>query len=489
MVQIKRHDGSVPGGGEISPQEFEKMLHDTAQADVVRPGEMVTGRVVSVGKENVFVDIGCKSEGIIDIKDFLDDGDLTVKVGDKIEATVISTRGGELILSRSLKKGQQNSSVLLDAYENRIPVEGTVTELRKGGFGVQLGGVAAFCPVSQIDNRFVDKPEIFVGQTFTFRIIEHSEDGRNIVVSRRSLLEEEAKARARETRELVVPGALFQGTVRKLMPFGAFVDVGGMDGLVHVSEISWDRVEDPATVLHEGQTVQVKVMKFDKETNKLSLSIREAGTDPWDALEERFPVNTVTGGTVTRVEAYGAFVRIAQGVEGLVHISDMSWVGRLRHAAEAVNVGDSVQVAVLAIDRTKKRISLGIKQINSDPFESAKDRYTPGSVVHGTVQKIGSGGVFVELQEGIVAFLPGSLAGTQRGEPLASVFKIGAQVKLVVKELDAERRRITLESGDFEAKEERNEFETYVKSSGVKQFTMGTFGELLMKSQEKKKKK
>ena len=262
-----------------------------------------------------------------------------------------------------------------------------------------------------------------------------------------------------------------------------------MDGLVHVSEISWDRVEDPATVLHEGQTVQVKVMKFDKETNKLSLSIREAGTDPWDALEERFPVNTVTGGTVTRVEAYGAFVRIAQGVEGLVHISDMSWVGRLRHAAEAVNVGDSVQVAVLAIDRTKKRISLGIKQINSDPFESAKDRYTPGSVVHGTVQKIGSGGVFVELQEGIVAFLPGSLAGTQRGEPLASVFKIGAQVKLVVKELDAERRRITLESGDFEAKEERNEFETYVKSSGVKQFTMGTFGELLMKSQEKKKKK
>lgn len=487
MVQIKRHDGSV-SGGEISPQEFEKMLRETAEADVVRPGEMVTGRVVSIGKESVFVDIGCKSEGILDIKDFLDEGDLKIKVGDQIEATVISLRGG-ISLSRSLKKNQQNSGVLLDAYENRIPVEGVVTELRKGGFGVQLGGVAAFCPVSQIDNHFVDKPEIHVGQTYTFRIIEHSEDGHNVVVSRRALLEEESKARARETRELLNIGALMQGTVRKLMPFGAFVDVGGMDGLVHVSEISWDRVEDPATVLQEGQTVQVKVLKFDKETNKLSLSIREAGSDPWDSLEERFPLHSMTAGTVTRVEAYGAFVRIAQGIEGLVHISDMSWVGRLRHASEAVSVGDSVQVSILGIDRAKKRISLGIKQINSDPFEAAKDRYVPGAAVTGTVQRIGAGGVFIELQEGIVAFLPGSLAGTTRGEPLGSIYKVGAQVKLVVREVEAERRRITLEAGKFEMQEERNDFDQYVKSTGVKAFTMGTFGELLMKSKEKGKKK
>ncbi len=486
MVQIKRHDGS-PSGGEISPQEFEKMLNATAEADFVRPGEMVTGKVVSVGKEAVFVDIGCKSEGIIDIKDFLDEGELNVKVGDRIEATVISTRGG-IQLSRSLKKNQQTSGVLLDAYENRIPVEGSVLEVRKGGFGVQLGGVAAFCPVSQIDNKYVDKPEEYVGETFTFRITEHSEDGRNIVVSRRVLLEEEAKVRARETRVLLNPGALLNGTVRKLMPFGAFVDVGGMDGLVHVSEISWDRVEDPSTVLTEGQTVMVKVLKFDTETNKLSLSIREAGADPWESLEERFPVGTVASGTVTRVETYGAFVRIAQGVEGLVHISDMSWVGRLRHAAEAVNVGDSVQVAVLAIDRTKKRISLGIKQMNTDPFEATKDRYAPGVSVLGTVQRIGAGGVFIELQEGLVAFLPGSLAGTQRGEPLGSVYKIGAQVKLLIREVDAERRRITLEARDFEAHEERSEFEQYAKSSGVKPFSMGTFGELLMKSQKGKKK-
>lgn len=489
MVVIRRQDDEGQGSGP-SPQEFEKMLQGRTNPEFVRPGEMVSGKVVSVGRDSVFVDIGCKSEGMIDAHDFLDaEGNVDVKVGDMVEATVISTRGG-IQLSRSLKKNQQNLGVLEDAFENRIPVEGTVMEVRKGGFGVQLGsGTMAFCPISQIDNRYVEKPEVHIGQTYTFRITEFSAEERNVVISRRVLLDEEAKAKARETRDRIGVGSIVDGTVRKLMPFGAFVDIGGVDGLVHVSEISWDRVEDPSKVLEEGQKVKVKIIKYDKTSEKLSLSIREAGEDPWDSVQERFPIGTVMSGTVVRLESFGAFVRIASGIEGLVHISDISWVGRLRHPSEVVNVGDSVQVAVMGIDLEKKRISLGMKQVNTDPFETALTRYKPGDQATGRVQRIGAGGVFIELEEGVVAFLPGSLAGTAKGEPLSASFKVGNMVSLQVREVEAERRRITLEASTAAANEEKAEFDSYMKSSGVKAFSMGTFGELLAKSQDKKSKK
>jgi len=226
------------------------------------------------------------------------------------------------------------------------------------------------------------------------------------------------------------------------------------------------------------------VLGFDTATDKLSLSIREAGADPWDDIEQRFPTGAPVAGTVTRVEPYGAFVRIATGIEGLVHISDMSWGGRHRHAGELCQVGDQVEVTVLGIERERKRISLGMKQVHADPFEGALGKYRVGTMATGTVQRIGASGVFVELEEGVVAFLPGSLAGTQRGETLSSHYKVGSSVQLTVREIDGERRRITLEAVSSESQEERTEFESYMKNQGIQK--MGSFGELLQKALKKK---
>lgn len=485
MVKVVK-PGLDAQDGEISPHEFEQMLEKSLEPETVYPGEMVSGTVVTVGRDWVFVDIGCKSEGMIAGDEFLDEaGEPTVEVGDTVEATVLTLRGG-IRLSRSLTKSQQSSDMLQDAYENHIPVEGRVAEVRKGGFGVEVGGGnMAFCPISQIDEKYVEKPEEYLEQTFSFRIIEFSPEQRNIVVSRRVLLEEEGKAKARETRARLKPGISIDGVVKRIMPYGAFVDIGGMDGLVHVSEISWDRVEDPAEHLAEGQQVTVKVLSYEPAKDKLALSIREAGADPWETVPERFPAGTAVSGTVTRVEPYGAFVRIATGIEGLVHVSDMSWVGRVRHAGEVVSVGDGVQVVVMNIDRERKRIALGMKQVTGDPFASVVEKFKIGNTVTGVVQRVGAGGVFVELEEGIVAFLPGSLAGVSRGEPLGSTYKPGKTATLLVKEIDVERRRLTLEAGDTVTQEERRDYEQYMADQGVSK--MGSFGELLQKALGDKK--
>jgi small subunit ribosomal protein S1 len=493
MVKVIRPEDDQKTG-EISPQEFEQMLEGSLEPETVQPGEIVSGEVVSISKEWVFVDIGCKAEGMVGLDEFYEDGqeEPSVKLGDRVEATVLTLRGG-IRLSRSLRKSSQSDEVIQDAYENRIPVQGRVEEARKGGFGIAIGsGHKAFCPISQIDSRFVENPEIYVGQDYDFRIIEYGDSGRNIVVSRRVLLEEEAKAMARQTRDKIKPGVLLTGIVKKVMPYGAFVDIGGIDGLVHVSEISWDRIEDPTAHLAEGQKLSVKVLSFDPQNDKLALSIREAGADPWEEVPGRFPVGTSVSGSVMRVEPYGAFVRIAAGIEGLVHVSDMTWAGRIRHASEVVSVGDSVQVVVLSLDLERKRIGLGMKQIHTDPFESAMEKYKVGQAITGTVQRIGAGGVFIELEEGVVGFLPGSLAGTSRGEPLSAVYKVGKAVPLTIKEIEAERRRITLENTSGQGADERGEFESYMKKQKVEKAEsggLGTFGALLQKALKDNEKK
>jgi len=486
MVKVIRPEDEM-GQGEVSPSEFEKMLKDSLELESVQPGEMVSGIVVAVGEEMVFLDIGCKSEGMLPIDECRgESGEVEVKVGDRVEATVLTLKGG-IRLSRSLKKNQQSTEVLEDAYENRIPVEGRVKEVRKGGFAVDLGGgVTAFCPISQIDLRYVEGGSQFIDQVFNFRITEFDSEGKNVVVSRRMLLEEEHQAQARETRERLKAGAVLDGTVKKVMPYGAFVDVGGVDGLVHVSEMSWERVENPEQVLAQGQVVRVKVLSIDSQTGKIALSIREAGADPWDAIEERFPVGSTTTGTVTRIEPYGAFVKLAPGIEGLVHVSEMTWLGRVKHAGDVVKVGEAVQVALLGIDRERKRIALGIKQTQADPYESVAEKYHPGSPVTGTVQRIGSGGVFVELDGGVIAFLPASLAGVARGEPLGASYKPGKTVTLKVREVDSQHRRVTLEAGEVESAEERSEFEAFMKNQGVAK--LGSFGELLQKALKDKNK-
>jgi small subunit ribosomal protein S1 len=465
-----------------SPGEFEALLNESQEAGLVLPGEIVTGRVVSVGREWVFVDLGGKSEGVIAVTELTDE-EGKVKAGDDVEATVLTTRGG-VRLSVKLSKGSQNDSVLRDAFENQIPIEGRVLEVNKGGFVVDIGSTRAFCPVSQIDSSFVEKPEQYLNQAFTFRIIDYKPEAGNVVVSRRVILEAERKAMAAQMKAGIKVGQLLSGVVKKLMPFGAFVDIGGMDGLVHVSQICWDRVDDPAKVLQEGQRVQVKVLQFDTNTDKLSLSIKEAGVDPWSQVGDRWPVGSAVEGEVMRLERFGAFVKLEPGLEGLVHISEMSWVGRVRHPSDLLTVGQRIRVIILGVDPNQKRISLGMKQLSDDPWSDVDTRYAVDSMVLGKVDHIASGGVFINLEEGITGFLPGSLAGLAPGEPLGSGFKIGKDVKLKVKEVDAERRRITLMADDSADREERDAVQQHfakqnAQSTKKPDNDKGSFGKLL----------
>ena len=473
-----------------SPNEFEALLNESESAGFVLPGEIVTGTVVRVGREWVFVDLGGKSEGVIAVTEFKDEDDeITIKTGDEVEATVLTTRGG-VRLSVKLQKSDQNMDVLQDAFESEIPVEGRVTETNRGGFRVDIGGQQAFCPISQIDLNFVEKPEDYVDQVLHFRIIEFNLDQRNVVVSRRVILEQERKAMAAQVREGLKVGQILSGVVKKLMPFGAFVDIGGLDGLVHISEIAWERLESPGDVLTEGQRVQVKVLKFEEDRDRLALSIKEATKDPWSTLEEKFPVGSVIDGQVTHLESFGAFVRVTPGVEGLVHISDMTWAGRVRHPSDLISEGDLIRVQVLKVDTAQRRLSLGMKQADGDPWAEVAERFPVGSMVEGTVERVGGGGVFVNLTMGVTAFLPGSLAGMSQGEPLGSTFRPGKTVVLKVKEIDIERRRLTLMAEDSAGIEEAQDTRRYIEKQG-RQTTqqddggLGSFGKLLEEALKK----
>ncbi|MFH1529670.1 MAG: 30S ribosomal protein S1 [Pseudomonadota bacterium] len=472
-----------------SPGEFEAMLKESEDAGFVLPGEIVTGTVVRVGREWVFVDLGGKSEGVIAVQEFAgeEEGEITVKVGDEVEATVLTTRGG-VRLSVKLQRSDQNMDVLRDAFESEIPVEGRVIETNRGGFRVDIGEQRAFCPVSQIDLNYVENPEQFVGQLYHFRIIEFNIEQGNIVVSRRIILEQERKVLAAQVREGLKPGQILTGVVKKLMPFGAFVDIGGLDGLVHISEIAWERIENPADYLTEGQRIQVKVLKFEEDRDRLALSIKEATRDPWSTVEENWPVGSFIDGLVTRLERFGAFVRVTPGVEGLVHISDMTWAGRVRHPSDLLSEGQTIRVQVLSVDMAQRRLSLGMKQVDGDPWSEVAERFPMGSMVQGTVERIGGGGVFITLDIGITAFLPGSLAGLSQGEPLGGTFRPGKQVTLKVKEIDVERRRITLAAGDAAGGEELRDTRQYLEQqvrAERQDDGLGTFGRLLEQALKK----
>jgi len=488
MVKVFREDSDEAKAP--SPGEFEAMLKESEDAGFVLPGEIVTGTVVRVGREWVFVDLGGKSEGVIAVQEFAgeEEGEFTVKPGDEVEATVLTTRGG-VRLSVKLQKSDQNLDVLRDAFESEIPVEGRVIETNRGGFRVDIGETRAFCPISQIDLDYVENADQFVGEVYHFRIIEFNPDERNVVVSRRVILEQERKAMAAQIREGLKPGQNLSGVVKKLMPFGAFVDVGGMDGLVHVSEIAWERIENPADVLSEGQRVQVKVLKYDEDRDRLALSIKEATKDPWSTVEETCPVGSIFDGLVTRLERFGVFVRIIPGVEGLVHISDMTWAGRVRHPSDLVSEGATIKVQVLKIDTAQRRISLGMKQAEGDPWAEVSERFPVGSMVEGTVERIGGGGVFVNLTLGVTAFLPGSLAGLSQGEPLGGTYRPGRQVTLKVKEIDIERRRVTLMADEGAGGEELRDTRRYLdqqsKQGGLQDDGPGSFGKLLEEALKK----
>jgi small subunit ribosomal protein S1 len=346
-------------------EDFAAMFAESEQnkprARRPKIGDMVTGKIITIGKEAVFVDLGGKAEGQLDKNQVSDrDGKLLVQVGDAIEARVVADAGGVLQLRTKVTRGPEARAELQQAHELGIPVEGTVTEVIKGGVSVDVAGVRGFCPASQLDNRFVEDLATYVGQKLTFRITRY--EPRNLVLSRRVLVEEEQQKLAGETRKKLVPGVVLRGKVVGFKPFGAFVDLGGIEGMLHVSELGFSRVDKPEDVLSLGQELDVAVLKIEpgEKGERISLSLKALANDPWRDATASLVEGTRVKGTITRLQPFGAFVEIAPGVEGLVHITELGAGRRINHPKEVVSVGQEVEASVLAVDHDKRRLSLSL---------------------------------------------------------------------------------------------------------------------------------
>jgi len=372
-------------------------------------GDLVRGAVIAIGKNSAFVAIGGKGEATIDLAEFRDPatGALTLTVGDQLEATVVDdgSESGAIVLRRTLGRGGHIPAELEQAMAHGIPIEGLVSGENKGGFDIQIGGVRAFCPGSQIDRRRPGErvpASEYIGQRFLFRVTKIEAGGRNVVVSRRDLLEEQAAAQAAETWKKIHVGAVVRGTVTSLRDFGAFVDLGGVEGLIHISELGYSRVGHPSEVLQVGQDVETRVLKIEQAgtgRRQVGLSLKALAADPWSTVAERFPAGATVPGVVRRVEAFGAFVEIAPGLEGLAHISKLSLDRRLSHARQAANVGQQVEVTVLGVDTEKRRISLSMieRARQSRDAEAAEELAEERAAMEKTQQRHSLGGTFADL--------------------------------------------------------------------------------------------
>lgn len=457
-----------------------------------RPGDVVEGTVVKITQEHVFVDLGAKSEGIADSAEFLDEeGRFTVAEGDRVELKVVSTTDG-ITLSRVLKvRGQEARHLLRDAYESALPVEGRVTGVNKGGFEIDISGQRAFCPISQIDLGFCDRPEAHVGARYTFKIVEFKEKGKNIIVSRRAVLEEERQRAAQETMAVLRPGLELEGTVTRLTDFGAFVDIGGVEGLVHISEIAHRRVDRPSDVLEVGQSVKVVVTQVDttsKNRARIGLSIKALLPTAWEKGLE-FREGEIVRGKVTRLADFGAFVEIAPGLEGLVHISEISYE-RIHHPRKVLEQGQEVEVRILAIDYERRRVSLSIKEAlavhDAGPADQGvstgavtRETLEAGAVLKGVVEKAVGRRLIVRLPEvgaGVKGFLSQEDAGLAERADLRKRFPQGTALTVEVLDID-EGGRIRLSLKTLEERREQELYHDY-KEKGRGSARVATFGDL-----------
>ncbi|HXG22142.1 MAG TPA: S1 RNA-binding domain-containing protein [Methylomirabilota bacterium] len=465
-------------------EDFASLFAHEESGPALSEGQVVKGRVVQISADSVFVDIQEKGEGIIARAELEDhQGNLEVGVDDEVEATVIST-DGEIRLSRKLLKGMRARAMLENAVANGLPVEGKVVGVIKGGYEVTVAGVRAFCPFSQIDVRRVESSDAYLNQVLEFRVTRYGDNGRNIVLSRRQLLEERAKKAAEETRQRIVPGAVLSGTVSSLTDFGAFVDLGGVQGLVHVSELSHSRAVKPADVLQVGQEVSVKVLKIDDKTGKIALSMKALEGDPWAAAPTQLRERQIVRGRIVRAMDFGVFVELLPGVDGLLHMSEVprSQQGRIKEAAEKQ---EEITVLILGIDPDKKRISLALAPEGSEPGGQLESSLSVGSVVTGTVDRVEPFGVFVRVGPGQVGLIPNAEMGTQRGADHRKEFAPGTEVKVVVLGIEDNGKRIRLSRAKALAREEQAETQAYLKGSQPKGRGFGvTLGDLLRQSRK-----
>jgi small subunit ribosomal protein S1 len=418
----------------------------------VRPGQVLTGKVVFVGSEGVAVDIGAKTEGIIPFNQLtekpLSDEELKglLKPGDEVRVQVLKVdpETGQILLSRKKVEATEHWDRIRELYEKGEPVTVTVKEKVKGGVVAELDGVRAFIPASQLDLRRIPNLDAYVGQQLLVKIIEfHRKKGR-VLLSRRVVLEEEQKKAKEAFLKSLEPGQVVEGTVVDVTDFGAFVNLGPVDGLVHRSEITWGRFNHPREVLHKGQKVRAQVVSVDPEKERVNLSIKALIPDPWSTVAEKYPVGTRVRGKVVGLTHFGAFVEVEPGLEGLIHISELSWTKRPKHPSEVVKEGDEVEAVVLRLDPAERRLSLGLKQTQPDPWQQLVEKYPPGTVVKGKITGVTDFGVFVELEPGMEGLVHVSELDHIRVENPAALFKKGDEMEVVVLNIDPVEQRISL---------------------------------------------
>jgi len=435
----------LPTDEEYTREAYGKLLKEYEPTFGVKEGEIVQGRVLRLEGEEVVVDIGFKSEGAIALAEFSDPSE--VKVGDTIEVFVenIEDQEGQVVVSKQKADFMRVWDRIKEAYDTGKPVSGILTKRIKGGIVVDLFGVDAFLPGSQIDLRQVKNFEQYLGKTFDFRIIKLNKSRRNIVISRRVLLEEEREQMRDELLKTLEKDQIREGVVKNITDFGAFIDLGGVDGLLHITDMSWGRISHPSEVVKIGDHVRVKVLNYDRDRGRISLGLKQLAPYPWEGVEARFPVGTRAKGKVVSITDYGAFVELEEGVEGLIHVSEMSWTQHVRHPSKILSIGDEVEAMVLRVDEENEKISLGLKQTQPDPWETLDQRYPIGTRLVGKVRNITNFGAFVEIEEGIDGLVHISdLSWTRRVKHPSEVVKKGDDLPVVILNIDKEQRRISL---------------------------------------------
>ena len=427
--------------------EFAHLLENEGQTGTIREGSIVKGTIVRFTDDVVVVDIGHKSEGEIPKSEFYNSaGEMLFKAGDSVDVYLDSFEDsdGEMVLSRERAEMLRAWDRISDAFEKDEIVEGFVVARVKGGLSVDIG-VKAFLPGSQVDVRPVRNLDKLIGAELSFKIIKFNKKRGNIVLSRRVLLEQDREKQRGETLARLKDNAILKGAVKNITDYGAFVDLGGIDGLLHITDMSWGRINHPSQMFEVGQEIEVKVLSYDESRQRVSLGYKQLQTDPWVSVAERYQVNSRTKGVVVSLTDYGAFVELEQGVEGLIHISEMSWSKRIKHPSKVVQIGDEVEVIVLAMDVENRRISLGMKQIEPNPWDLVKEKYQEGDIIRGKIRNITDFGIFVGIEDGIDGLIHISdISWTSRINHPGDLYKKGDEIEAKVLSIDVENERFSL---------------------------------------------
>ncbi|MGA8809854.1 MAG: S1 RNA-binding domain-containing protein [Thermoanaerobaculia bacterium] len=465
---------------ETAEATFAEAFEASLNFKTPEQGELLKGQIVSISGDDAFVSYGGPSEAVMAANEL--DG---LDVGDTVEGTVVKT-SPDIRISRKLAKGKASLDLLRQMYENRLPVEGKVAARNKGGFDVNIGGLRAFCPLSQIALGKIDNPDQFIGQSYEFRVTELSDDGRRIVVSRAALLKEANASKAEETRRNIVPGAELTGTIKTITPFGAFVDLGGIDGLLHVSEMSRRRVTDPNEVVAVGQEVRVKVIKVENDGKRISLSMKDQEPDPWSDVAERYPAGTQFSGRIVRTTDFGLFVEVEPGIDGLVHYSQLPF--GVKQGDADIAIGTSVTGWIREVDASKKRLSLSLREVATrDPWDGAAQRYPAGKVVEGTVDHGGAPGIFVQIEPGLTGLIPNSEISVAPGADPSRAHEAGEKLAVRIMSIDPQRKRISLSHEAAKAAAERDEYVKFAEERGDNESGESAMALAFKRAMEKKK--